>query len=71
MILSDYKHKRKVKILLEEGSKLVKLFQEMETQLTPYSKFAAAKDVMANLQQNEVFLRLTLKKLKEENDEKG
>lgn len=68
MNLNEYKQKRKVQTLLKKGDDLVKLFQEIETQLMPYKHFAAAKEVIGSVQQNEVFLRLTLKKLKEEND---
>lgn len=69
MILSEYKHKKKIKVVLQEGDELLKLLQNMEAQLKPYKKFTAAKVVLNSIQQNEVFLRLTLKKLREENNE--
>jgi len=66
MNLTDYKHKKKVKLLLTKGNEIIVLFKDMQKQLTPYKHFAAVKEVINSLHQNEAFLTLSLKKLEEE-----
>lgn len=67
--LTNYKRKKKIQTLLEKGGELARMFQRMKKELQEYKHFIAAKEVLNNMDQNEAFLCLSLKKLKDELNE--
>jgi hypothetical protein len=67
--LTSYKRKKKIQLLVTQGTELLILLKKMKAPLMDYKHFVAAKEVMRNIDQNEAFLLISLKKLKDELNE--